>query len=274
MKITKILFLTVLGATTSHAMEQPKEQKTVLGKQLLKAASEGDYGRVHDLIVQGADIDYSDGKGCTALIQAVKSARTGGLRGNMTMDDYKKCIRLLIDAPAKSNDNLTPLRQIPQVVAYVNRQNKAGWTALMWAVQSGFGHESMLLGAGANVYLANKAGWTAWEWVIFPATYELLADKMVRATDEHRKRIYAFLGCLAKNFERGTYRNLCHVFKPHLIAQIRELSPYEKINKLVSPKVKSELLQKYFPDDIRAAFAQVSLLGKLHGIRDPDNENN
>ena len=90
---------------------------------------------VNDLIQLGADLDWQDEEGSTALHICA---------GN----NHLKIARMLIDAGAD-----------------VNIQDEYGWTALHWCARfNSLRLARMLIEAGADVDIQTEKGWTALHW--------------------------------------------------------------------------------------------------------------
>lgn len=132
MKIVKLTCLSILllgGAL--HSMDQTPDL-IKLGKQLAKAASQGDLPMVEQLIAQKADLNLRALNGATALMSA-------------TLNGRSKIVQMLINAHAD-----------------LYQKDNNGYTALMFAAESGRSDIArMLINAHANPNQKNYRGETA-----------------------------------------------------------------------------------------------------------------
>ncbi len=157
--IKNITRLLLIGLSLSHAMSlesmQVQEPTNPASFKLRRAVEAGDPQAVEAALNAGANINYADSNGWTALMMAA-------LHGHIDI------VRLLIDAGAHVNcannyDNSALMwaalyghteivRLLLEQGADVNRANNYGDTALIWAARHG--HEDiarMLMGHGARM---------------------------------------------------------------------------------------------------------------------------
>ncbi len=140
----------------------PKQVNLVANQALSKAVDVGDLKAVYAALKAGADINYTDRYGNTALMAATDT----------------EMVRLLIEHGADvnhaNNDGNTALisaaqtgdteivRILIDAGADVNHATNGGHTALMWAVNTGHTDTvRVLIGAGANINRASNHGDTA-----------------------------------------------------------------------------------------------------------------
>ena len=134
-------------------------------KELLKAAGEYEIEPVERLLAAGADVNYQDENGDTALIRAaqcfmclstVEPLLEAGADVHL-QDEFGDTALLAAaygDNFAMAGGYVEPVDWLLAAGADINHQNKAGHTALQIAVGSGYGDTLLvgrLLAAGADV---------------------------------------------------------------------------------------------------------------------------
>lgn len=128
-KFNNFLFILIFFGASAHAMDN-----VTRGKRLFRAAGDGDYKLIEELIEAGVPVDYRTRNGCTPLRAAVANNQT-------------ECVRVLIEKKAEVN------RVVDDIMGDI------GGTALMHAVGHCY-HECtrLLLNAGARVNLVDNYG--------------------------------------------------------------------------------------------------------------------
>lgn len=186
---------------------------------LMKAVYKGKHKKIERLIARGADVNYANKSGLTALLVAIRKQDTTAMKllletGRLLKDNAdfyvttacmyksKKIVELLVSNgyPVKTDENnYTPLMAAcsfgsAEIVKYLlnsikidpNTQRSIdGITALMLATDKGEVEKvRLLLDAGANPGLKDKNGHTA-------LTY---ADRIPADRDSDRKAIIQLIG--------------------------------------------------------------------------------
>ena len=169
--------------------------------------------KVRKLLKQGADINYQDSRGDTALICAV--AESG-------KNSTEETVKLLIDSGAN-----------------LNIQNKTGLTALMCAAGDVTRHSTtaavrMLIDAGANLNLQDKCGLTALMMAASLLGPECTIEMLVGAG--------ADLGC--KDINGNTVFDVVEPAKEHILKRC-VLSEMEKALQFIATTCKQTVIPLY-----------------------------
>jgi hypothetical protein len=222
-QIAKILgFFLLVAGSTGHAMNDPK-----LGEQLLNAAGDGNYERVVTLLDCGADVNYANWSGWTALIGGVQSQN-------------KRLIQLLLDRGAD-----------------INHVDFNGCTVLQVAAsRDDLSIIKLLIDRGADVNVSEDWGcstlmWAARGWRLFHRPKcELIVERMLQQrTDLQIQRVRTFLCCLRRMAVANPRLHVCNDLRKLITIKIIEAEnkqmACEEINRIEIEELKCQLLAKY-----------------------------
>lgn len=215
-KILPTLFtLILISSKNTHAMDSDKKE---LGKELhyaIKTYRQNSIiQKVETLIAQGADLNWEDDDGWTALFFTISLRNNGPLlnllinaRANINHADKLGATALGYAAMEDSLDKVTALIQAKAQIDHVDSE---GTTALMTAVRyCNIKCISQLIAAGANLKIQDAIGKTAITYASAPFrsyeklhTSEILIDAMQqreRTFQDQKHAIITFIGIRKKN---------------------------------------------------------------------------
>jgi hypothetical protein len=149
--------------------KQQDNESALKQSALMKACANGNITQVRELLKNGAQVNYQDEQGETALMHAVKNDQSEII--DLLMDKgadsflvpgFQPRLRLSALMQACANGNITQVRELLKNGAEVNYQDKQGGTALMYAVINDQSEIiDLLLNHGADISMRSKNGKTA-----------------------------------------------------------------------------------------------------------------
>ncbi len=156
--IMRTVFILLFVFTFSNTFSQS------IDAQLVQAAYDGDEATFTSLLNQGANVNATDANGYPALIYACAYG-------------YENIAKLLIEHHAKintkynevypifaavRNDNTSTIQMLLTAGAYLNVEDSAGYTPLMYAAQEGYTQTAeFLINKGADINAESNNGHTA-----------------------------------------------------------------------------------------------------------------
>ena len=174
MAAEKTEFMYQVGIFEMFINDQPiileeEDQSVTIEQSLLQATQAGHNNDVVILLELGANVDYQNEEGRTALMVASSGGHEHivpaliAARANVNVQDYYGNTALMIGLNFDSeNDHFQVVELLLKENADPNLQNQDGWTALMVASRNGhYQVVELLLEKNANSNLQNQEGWTA-----------------------------------------------------------------------------------------------------------------
>lgn len=150
--------------------KQQDNESALKQSALMKACAVGDITQVRELLESGAQVNYQDEQGGTALMHAVNNDQSEivdllmdkGADSFLVPGFQRSRLRLSALMKACANGNITQVRELLKNGAEVNYQDKQGGTALMYAVINDQSEIiDLLLNHGADISMRSKNGKTA-----------------------------------------------------------------------------------------------------------------
>ena len=146
---------------SSHQLDESED----LGSFLISAAERGATDEVLALLAQGADLEFREESGLTALMWAAHYGHSGTLRvlleagAEPNARDANEQTALMLSV---YHGHLDCVKLLLSAGSEVNARTKQGMTSLMWAAATGaLEIVNLLVGYGGDILLTNSDGLTA-----------------------------------------------------------------------------------------------------------------
>ncbi len=159
------LFIFLLVVSTVVSCSKSDEEL------LIRAAEEGNEGKVLFFLEKGIPVDAKDKQGYTALM---KAASNGQEKIVNLLIEKKACVNAITIfgttalMQAAWNGQMKIVKTLVENQADIHMQGAGGWTALYFASLSGQGHPEVvrfLLDEGANPNIKDQIGMTSLQWI-------------------------------------------------------------------------------------------------------------